>query len=73
MKTYSFWFHYNKPQSRKNGKPILTVHYKGQCIFVEDLIINVPTHLRIRKQQPHAVISGKCSSFIVVNNKGVIS
>ena len=58
-KSRAFWFHYNKPESRKRKKPILTIHYDKQCIFVENVVCTVPLKTRIRKSQPHCVLAGK--------------
>lgn len=59
MKKYSFYFHYNKPLSRKHNKNILTLHYGGACHFVTDIECNVPTKIRHRRTQPKCVIAGK--------------
>ena len=53
-----FWFHYNKPESRKQGRNVLTVHYAGQCHLVHDIACSVPVSTRHRKTQPHCVIAG---------------
>jgi len=59
----SFWFHYNKPESRKVGKPQITVHYMGACHIVDNLKCNVPIAGKLRKTQPFWVIAGKTSSI----------
>jgi hypothetical protein len=33
----AFYFHFNKPETRKRGVPVMTVHYKGQCLLVESI------------------------------------
>jgi|APGre2960657404_1045060.scaffolds.fasta_scaffold316384_1 hypothetical protein len=53
-----FWFHYNKPLSRKLGKPMMTIHFAGACHSVEGIVCNVKTWTHIRKTQPHIVIKG---------------
>lgn len=58
-KLYSFWFHYNKPESKSRGINVLTVHYKGQCILVEGIECNVPIKTKNRKDQPRCVMTGK--------------
>lgn len=65
MKT--FWYHYNKPASKKAGYPIITVHYGGVCHFVKNVVCNVPTGGKLRKRQPHFVVAGKCSKFNISN------
>ena len=60
-----FWYHYNKPASRKALKPILTVHWESRCILVEGVDITVPTKSRVRKSQPHIVITGSARNVVV--------
>jgi len=59
----SFWFHYNKPESRKLGKPQITVHFAGVCHIVDNIICDAPTVGRIRKTQPHWVMAGKTDTL----------
>jgi len=54
----AFWFHYNKPESRKRGKNVLTIHYRGVCHLVESIECNVPIKTRDRKDQPRCVMAG---------------
>lgn len=53
-----FFYHYNKPLSRKSGEDWLTIHYKNSCIPVKKIICNVPTESYNRKSQPRVVIRG---------------
>ena len=62
MKKYRFWFHYNKPESRKTGKPVMTVHYRDRCIMTNSIECNVATETHHRKRQPHIVIRGWAGS-----------
>ena len=62
MKKYRFFYHYNK----KEGK--LTVHYKKQCHFVDNLICKVPTDSKWNKIQPYLVIQGYATEVKVLNN-----
>jgi len=55
----SFWFHYNKPESKRIGHPVLTLHYEGKCHYVRSLSIDVPTYTRERSAQPHIVVAGR--------------
>lgn len=57
----AFWFHYNKPASRKEGKPQITIHYKSACHIVDNVVCLVHTQGRIRNKQPHWVMAGKCN------------
>lgn len=54
----AFWFHYNKPESRKAGHPVMTVHHKGACHFVRFIVCSVPVRSRERNSQPHVVMAG---------------
>lgn len=53
-----FWYHYNKPASKAAGRPRITVHYRGACHLVDNVVCKVPTAGRIRSTQPHFVIVG---------------
>jgi hypothetical protein len=55
----AFWFHYNKPESRKAGHPVMTLHYEGKCHYVRSIVCDVPTKTRERNSQPHVVVVGK--------------
>jgi hypothetical protein len=47
----AFWFHYNKPASAKAGHPVLTVHHKGACLLVRNIVCS----------QPRVVMAGRGS------------
>ena len=53
-----FFYHYNKPESRRQDRNVLTVHWKSQCIPVNSIVCNVPTETHDRKAQPHCVVRG---------------
>jgi len=74
MSKHRFFFHYNKPQSKKFGSPMVTVHYKGQCIVgkANDLIVKVETEGKINKKQPVFVMQGWCKSVNFQKAKGKI-
>ena len=65
MKKYTFSFHYNKPESKKAGRPRLTVHWQNVCHIVDEVICNVPTHTKENKRQPRCVMTGKASYVFV--------
>ena len=58
MKKYRFWYHYNKPMSKKCGYPILTVHYRGRCLYATRIVCKVPTETHKRERQPRMVVRG---------------
>mgnify|MGYP003502029416 CR=1 FL=1 len=59
-KRYTFWFHFNKPESRRRKKAIWTVHFRGVCNVVDNIQCAVNAHTRSRKSQPYGVITGLC-------------
>lgn len=68
-----FFFHYNKPASRSAGKPQITIHYKNQCLIVDNIICNVKTFGRIKKRQPHFVVAGNANKIDIKDNVANIS
>ena len=68
-----FWYHYNKPASKKAGKPQITIHYNDQCIIVDNLICKVETYGHIRKAQPFFVVKGKCKEIKIENKIATIT
>ena len=67
MKKYVFFFHYNKPLSKKAGKPIITLHFKNKCYMVENIVCNASTYGHLNKSQPFFVIKGKSSKISITN------
>jgi hypothetical protein len=68
-----FFFHYNKPASQKAGKPIVSIHYKKQCILVENIVCDVKTWGHINKRQPRFVIKGFARNIDVKDGIAYIS
>ena len=66
---YRFFFHYNKPASRKAMRPIISLHWKGKCYTVSDLVVYTPVWSKFNKRQPHFVMQGY-SNNIEFNNFG---
>jgi|694.fasta_scaffold31640_9 hypothetical protein len=56
---HAFWFHYNRPASQQAGAAKLTVHYKGECHIVDDVICGVAVSSRRRRSQPRLVMAGR--------------
>ena len=69
----NFFFHFNKPESKKKQKPQISVHYKKTCYIVDNVVCNVKTTGRVRKKQPLFVMAGKCKDFKIVDKVAVIS
>lgn len=69
--SYVFWFHYNKPASNRAGKPQVTVKFRGKCLIVDNVKIDVPTFGFLREnEQPHFVIKGYASN-VEVNEENI--
>jgi len=64
-----FFFHYNKPESRRQNRNVLTVHWKNACIPVNHLKINVPTESHTQKSQPHCVMRGLANKVEILEVK----
>lgn len=73
MKPKVFFFHYNKPMSQRAGKPVISIHYKNQCMMVDNLVCNVKTWGHLRNTQPRFVVKGKATSIEVVDGVAYIS
>ena len=67
-----FFYHYNKPASRAAKKPVISVHFKGTCHLVDNIICNVPTKGRIRKSQPYFVVCGKAKEITIEDGIAII-
>lgn len=68
----SFFYHYNKPASKAAKKPVISVHYKGQCHLVDNIIVKVPTWGKLRKTQPHFVVCGRAETLKIEEGVAVI-
>ena len=69
MRSYRFWYHYNKPLSKRMGRPTMTVHFKDRCIYADNIICHVPTETHQRKRQPRMVVRGFAKTVTWVTEK----
>ena len=69
----AFFFHYNKPASKKAGKPVISLHYQKQCHLVHNVVVNVPTQGKIRKTQPFFVMIGKANQIEIIDSIAYLS
>lgn len=60
-----FFFHYNKPATQRAGTPKMSVHWRGACHIVDNVVCNVPSQSKQRKRQPRVVMAGKAESMTV--------
>ena len=63
-----FFYHYNKPVSNKEGRNVLTLHYKVKCHLVNRIICEVPTESHDQKAQPRCVIRGWANSVDIYDS-----
>jgi hypothetical protein len=68
--SYRFWFHYNKPESTKAGKPKLTLHYRGTCHILDKIETQVPIETKNNKTQPRCVVRGFSKRLALVHENG---
>ncbi len=64
---YVFFFHYNKPMSQQKGKPVISLHYRGACHFVDNVECACDTRGKIRNKQPMFVMTGKAKEVEIKN------
>lgn len=68
-----FFFHYNKPASQRSGRNRISLHHRGVCHIVDNVVVNVPTYGCINKRQPRFVMKGKCREVIIVDDVAVVN
>lgn len=68
MREYSFFYHYNKPASKARGKPVISIHYRNQCILVSNIICEVHTKGRLNKRQPYFVVTGRAKNIEIIDD-----
>lgn len=73
MSKRAFWFHYNKPASRSAKRNKATIHYKGECLIVDNVVCNVPIAGRDRKTQPMWVLAGKAKDITIKDGVAIIT
>jgi hypothetical protein len=72
-RAYAFFLHYNKPASLTARKTKWSVHYRGVCHIVDDIVCYVPTATRRRKRQPRGVVVGRAKTVVVKAGVATIS
>ena len=63
-----FYYHYNKPVSKKEGRNFLTLHYRGKCHLVNRISCSVSTESHNQKRQPYCVIRGWANNILIAIN-----
>jgi hypothetical protein len=62
MKTYRFFYHYNKQQKK------MSVHFRKKCYIVKDIACFRDTFTKYNKTQPYLVMQGFCSKVVITND-----
>jgi len=66
-KKYRFFYHYFKQKKK------MSLHFKKQCIIVDNIICKVPCETKWNKIQPYLVMQGYATNVIIENNIAIIS
>lgn len=69
-KPRTFWFHYNKPASKAQGRNVLTVHWMGKCHLVNSLSCDGHIETVARRQQPRCILKGMATDITFGESKG---
>lgn len=62
-KKIKFFYHYNKPQTQRNGYPTISIHFNNACHFVKGISVEVPTLSKINNGQPRFVMVGSANKI----------
>ena len=62
-----FFYHYNKPMSQREKRPIISLHYLDKCHMLTGLVVDVRTVSRIRKKQPFFVMEGYANDVKIID------
>jgi len=74
QKVRIYTLHYNKPASKKAGKPQITVHYAGKCHIVDNVACSkLAWWGHINKRQPVWVMKGKCNKMEIIDGIAYIT
>lgn len=66
-KTYTFFYHYFKAKKK------MSIHWRGSCHVVNDIICKVPCETKWRKRAPFLVMYGKAKSMELDGETAIIS
>lgn len=72
-KKISFFYHYNKPESKRTGTEKISLHFQGKCHIVNNVDIRVPTYGKKRKEQPNFVVAGQANDIKIRNKIAYIT
>lgn len=67
-KKLRFWFHFNKPASRREGRNVLTLHWRGTCHRVHAIRCIAPTETHDRATQPTCIVRGWADDVSIIDS-----
>ena len=67
MVMYRFFYHYYK------AKKAMSIHFRGTCYVVKDVVCHAPCETKWRKSQPMLVMQGFASNLEIVDDVGYIT
>lgn len=67
MRKYRFFYHYFKQKKK------MTVHFRGTCSVVDDIICNVSCNTKWKKTQPQLVMEGFCKEVVFEDGFAIIN
>lgn len=71
-KKYRFFYHFNKPMTKKSGYVHWSIHFRNKCYIVRSIECNVNTQTKENKTQPLGVVIGFASNILVNKDKATI-
>ena len=66
IKKYRFFYHYRRSDKK------MSVHFRKQCIPVNNIECQVTSETKRNKVQPYLVLQGYCSEVIIEGDKAII-
>ena len=67
MKSYRFFYHYYRQLKR------MSVHFKGKCYVVQNIVCDVPCETKFNRTQPYLVMRGFARSVRISDDIAYIS
>jgi hypothetical protein len=75
MKKYAFFAHFNRINMQRGDPRVWTIHFRGTCYQVEQIIFNVPTRTTYKPDghQPRAKMRGMAAAVGIADGIAVVS
>ena len=61
-KKYRFFYHYFR------GKKAMSIHFKGTCYVVKNVVCHSPCETKWNKRQPYLVMQGFTNNVVIVDD-----